>query len=108
MHGPDDGLLWDKDKVVIISDHYTPAATAKQAGIVKFTRDWAREHGIANYYELEGPCHQVMVERGHVLPGQVVLGTDSHTCMGGALGAFASGVGSTEMLGILLTGMTWL
>ena len=100
--------VWDKRKVVIISDHYTPAATAKQAGIVKFTRDWAQEHGIENYYELEGPCHQVMVEHGHVLPGQVVLGTDSHTCMGGALGAFASGVGSTEMLGILLTGKTWL
>ncbi len=100
--------VWDKTKVVIISDHYTPPATAKQAGIVKFTRDWAKDHDIENYYEMQGPCHQVMVEHGHVLPGQVVLGTDSHTCTGGALGTFASGVGSTEMLGILLTGKTWL
>ncbi len=75
---------------------------------MKFTREWARDHGIDNYYESEGPCHQVMVEHGHVLPGAVVLGTDSHTCMGGALGAFATGVGSTEMLGVLLTGKTWL
>lgn len=100
--------VWDKDKVVVISDHYTPPATIKQAEIVKFTRDWAKKHGVDNYYEFIGPCHQVMVEHGHVLPGTVVLGTDSHTCMGGAMGAFASGVGSTEMLGILLTGQTWL
>lgn len=100
--------VWDKDKVVIISDHYTPPANIKQAEIVKFTRDWAAGHGIENYYEFAGPCHQVMAENGHVLPGTIVLGTDSHTCMGGAMGAFASGVGSTEMLGILLTGKTWL
>ncbi len=100
--------VWDRSKVVVISDHYTPPASVKQAQIVKFTREWAQGHGIDNYYELEGPCHQVMVEHGHVLPGTVVLGTDSHTCMGGALGAFATGVGSTEMLGILLTGQTWL
>jgi 3-isopropylmalate/(R)-2-methylmalate dehydratase large subunit len=100
--------IWDKSKVVVISDHYTPPASINQAQIVKFTRDWAMSHGIDNYYEFVGPCHQIMVENGHVLPGSIVLGTDSHTCMGGALGAFASGVGSTEMLGILLTGQTWL
>lgn len=100
--------VWDKDKVVIISDHYTPPANIKQAEIVKFTRDWAKDYGIENYYEFIGPCHQIMAEYGHVLPGKIVLGTDSHTCMGGALGAFASGVGSTEMLGILVTGKTWL
>jgi 3-isopropylmalate/(R)-2-methylmalate dehydratase large subunit len=100
--------VWDRSRVVIISDHYTPSASVKQAQIVKFTREWAQSHGIQNYYELEGPCHQVMVEHGHVLPGTIVLGTDSHTCMGGALGAFATGIGSTEMLGILLTGKTWL
>jgi 3-isopropylmalate/(R)-2-methylmalate dehydratase large subunit len=100
--------VWDSDKVVVISDHYTPPASIKQAEIVKFTREWASDHGIGNYYEFIGPCHQIMVEKGHILPGTVVLGTDSHTCMGGAFGAFASGVGSTEMLGILLTGKTWL
>jgi 3-isopropylmalate/(R)-2-methylmalate dehydratase large subunit len=96
------------DRVVIISDHYTPPASVKQAEIVKFTRDWASANGVRQYYEFDGPCHQVMVETGNVLPGEVILGTDSHTCMGGALGAFASGVGSTEMLGILVTGQTWL
>lgn len=100
--------VWDKDKVVIISDHYTPPANIKQAEIVKFTRDWAASHGIERYHEFVGPCHQIMAESGYVLPGTIVLGTDSHTCMGGALGAFASGVGSTEMLGILITGKTWL
>lgn len=100
--------VWDPDKVVIISDHYTPPASIRQAEIVKFTRDWAWEYGIEKYYEFAGPCHQVMAETGNVLPGSVVLGTDSHTCMGGALGAFASGVGSTEMLGVLVTGKTWL
>lgn len=100
--------VWDPSKVVIISDHYTPPASIKQAEIVKFTRDWAREYGVEKYYEFAGPCHQVMAETGNVIPGSIVLGTDSHTCMGGALGAFASGVGSTEMLGILVTGRTWL
>ena len=100
-------IVWDTDKVVIISDHYTPPASVKQAEIVKFTRDWAVSHSIDNYYEFAGPCHQVMAEQGFVRPGTVVLGTDSHTCMGGALGAFATGVGSTEMLGVLVTGKTW-
>ena len=100
--------VWDPDKVVIISDHYTPPANEKQAEIVKFTREWAREHGIKKYFEFKGPCHQIMAETGNVLPGTVILGTDSHTCMGGAMGAFATGCGSTEMLGILLTGQIWL
>ena len=100
--------VWDPDKVVIIADHYTPPANAKQAALVKFTQEWAQEYGIRNYYAFVGPCHQVMAEHGHVLPGTVVMGTDSHTCMGGALGAFASGVGSTEMVGILATGRIWL
>lgn len=97
-----------KEKIVVISDHYTPPANIKQAEIVKFTRDWSAENGVDNYYEFKGPCHQIMAEEGHIIPGTIVLGTDSHTCMGGALGAFASGVGSTEMLGILATGKTWL
>lgn len=100
--------VWNPEKVVVISDHYTPPASVKQAEIVKFTRDWARDNGVGKYFEFAGPCHQVMVETGNALPGAVVMGTDSHTCMYGALGAFATGVGSTEMLGILVTGQTWL
>ena len=100
--------IWDPSKVVVISDHYTPPSSINQAEIVKFTREWSKSYGVDSYYEFVGPCHQIMVEKGHVLPGTVVLGTDSHTCMGGALGAFATGVGSTEMLGVLITGKTWL
>ena len=100
--------VWDPDKVVIISDHYTPPANIKQANIVKYTRDWAAENGVKNYYEFAGPCHQVMVDKGHVLPGTVVVGTDSHTVTYGALGCFSTGIGSTEMSGVLATGQTWM
>lgn len=102
------GKLFDKDKVVVVSDHCTPPATVQQADILKFTRDWARNQDLTYYYEFEGPCHQVIVEHGHVRPGRLILGTDSHTCMAGGLGAFATGIGSTEMIGVLLTGETWL
>lgn len=100
--------VWEPDKVVIIADHYTPPASIDQAEIVKFTRDWAADHGISHYYEYVGPCHQIMAEQGYVKPGTVILGTDSHTCTGGAFGAFATGIGSTEMMGVLITGKTWL
>ena len=100
--------IWDKDRVIVISDHYTPPANAKQAEIVKFTREWSEQNGINNYYEFEGPCHQLMVEKGHVYPGEVIVGTDSHTCTYGALGSFGTGIGSTEMIGVLATGQTWL
>ena len=100
--------IWDADRVVIVSDHYTPPANAAQADIVKFTREWAKEKGVANYYEFIGPCHQIMIEKGHALPGELIVGTDSHTCSYGALGSFATGIGSTEMLGVLMTGEIWL
>ena len=100
--------VWDPDRVVIVSDHYTPPANIKQANIVKFTRDWAKENGVDHYYEFAGPCHQVMVDKGHVKPGTVVVGTDSHTTTYGALGCFSTGVGSTEMSGVLMTGQIWL
>ena len=100
--------VWNPDRVTIISDHYTPPANAKQAEIVKFTREWACENHVEHYYEFAGPCHQVMVEQGRVAPGEVVVGTDSHTCTYGALGAFSTGIGSTEMLGVLATGEIWL
>jgi 3-isopropylmalate/(R)-2-methylmalate dehydratase large subunit len=102
------GKIFDHEKVVVISDHCTPPTTVHQANILKFTRDWAREFELSHFYENEGPCHQVIVEHGLVRPGKLILGTDSHTCMAGGLGAFATGIGSTEMIGVLLTGETWL
>ncbi|HIU63978.1 MAG TPA: 3-isopropylmalate dehydratase large subunit [Candidatus Avacidaminococcus intestinavium] len=100
--------IWDPERVIIISDHYTPPATAAQADIVKYTRDWSKAKGIKNYYEFIGPCHQIMIEKGHTLPGEVIVGTDSHSCSYGAVGAFATGIGSTEMLGVLMMGEIWL
>ena len=100
--------IWDADRVTIISDHYTPPANKQQAEIVKFTREWAQRYGVRNYFEFAGSCHQVMVENGRVLPGEVIVGTDSHTCTYGALGAFSTGIGSTEMLGVLVSGEIWL
>jgi len=100
--------VWDPEKVVIVSDHYTPTCTENQAKIVQFTKNWAKEYGVENYFEYAGPCHQVMAENGFDKPSTVVVGTDSHTCMAGAFGAFGTGIGSTEMLGVLATGEIWL
>ena len=75
---------------------------------MKFTRQWAADHNVLNYYEYCGPCHQLMAEHGHVRPGSILVGTDSHTCTGGAFGAFATGIGSTEMAGVLISGQIWL
>ena len=99
--------IWDKDKVVVVLDHYSPAANVKQAEILKFTREWAQKQNV-KYYEGEGPCHQVLCEKGYNVPGTVVVGTDSHTCTSGAFGAFGTGIGSTEMVGVLATGTIWL
>ena len=100
--------IWDKDKVVVISDHYTPPCDLKQAEIVKFTKNWSIQNEIKNYFEYEGPCHQVLAENGFDLPGTLLVGTDSHTCTAGAFGTFGTGIGSTEMLGVLATGKIWL
>lgn len=100
--------IWDADKVVIISDHYSPAANVKQAEILRFTRMWAREYGLSNFFEGQGPCHQILAENGYSLPGTLLVGTDSHTCTAGAFGCFGTGIGSTEMLGVLVTGEIWL
>lgn len=100
--------IWDKDKVVIISDHYSPAANITQAEILQFTRNWSREYGISKYYEGLGPCHQVLAEKGFDIPGTLMVGTDSHTTTAGAFGCFGTGIGSTEMLGVLVSGQIWL
>src|SRR5208337_3970106 len=87
----------DSVEVVIIPDHFAPAPTVKAAENLKLTREFARKHHIGSYYELGrgGICHQVMAEKGHVLPGQVIVGPDSHTTTYGAFGAFAVGLGVT-------------
>ena len=98
-----------KDKVVLIPDHYVPnkdVASAKQA---KKMRDFARKHGVANYFEVGsgGVCHQVMIEEGFAAPGRLIVGADSHTCSYGALGAFSTGIGSTEAATVFARGVLW-
>ena len=100
--------VWDPEKIVLISDHYVPAVDAASAEILQITRDWARRYGIRRFHESEGICHTLMIERGYLAPGMLYLGGDSHSTTGGAVGAFAAGIGSTDMLGVLVTGETWL
>ncbi len=101
--------VWDNKKIVIILDHQVPAESVKAAELHKMLRAFAKEQGI-RFYDVGrgGICHQVMPEKGHVLPGSVMVGADSHTCTYGALGAFATGIGSTEAAAVFATGKIWL
>lgn len=97
----------DPTKVVLLFDHQVPADSIAAAINHMELRKFALKEGILNYDVQEGVCHQVMVEKGHVLPGELVIGADSHTCTYGAVGAFATGVGSTDMGVALATGKLW-
>jgi 3-isopropylmalate/(R)-2-methylmalate dehydratase large subunit len=101
--------VWDSNKVVIILDHLVPASSVISAGLHKTLRNFAEEQHIENFYDVGrgGVCHQVMPEKGHVRPGEVIVGSDSHTCTYGAFGAFATGIGSTEMAAVFATGKLW-
>ncbi|UTB31785.1 MAG: homoaconitase large subunit [Methanobacterium sp. ERen5] len=100
--------VWDPEKIVIICDHTVPPNTIGSAEFHKVSREFARDQGIKNYLNHgEGICHQVLPEYGFVKPGEVVVGADSHTCTHGAFGAFATGVGATDMAFIFATGQTW-
>lgn len=100
--------IWDNEKMVLVIDHASPAPNQAIAILHDLMRDFAKEQDIKLYDIGDGICHQVMVDNDHVRPGQIVLGADSHTCTYGALGAFATGVGSTDLAGAMLTGNTWL
>jgi len=102
-----DAKVWDPSKVVVLFDHQVPADSLKAAENHIMLRGFAKEQGILNYDIFCGVCHQVMPEKGHVLPGKIVVGTDSHTCTYGALGAFATGIGSTDMSSVFATGKLW-
>ncbi|MDM5225199.1 3-isopropylmalate dehydratase large subunit [Cytobacillus sp. NJ13] len=100
--------VWDPSKVTFVIDHASPAPNEKIANLHKIMREFAYEKGIRLYDVGEGICHQLMIEKGHVKPGNLILGADSHTCTYGALGAFSTGVGSTDLAGVMLTGKTWM
>ena len=97
----------DPRKIFFIMDHACPAPYERAANLQKMLRDFAAEQGIAFYEAGEGVCHQLMIERGHAHAGELILGTDSHTCTYGAVGAFATGVGATDMGASMLTGRNW-
>jgi 3-isopropylmalate/(R)-2-methylmalate dehydratase large subunit len=100
--------VWDPEKIVIVFDHQVPADSIDAANNHMLMRKFVKEQGINNFYDVrEGVCHQVLPEKGHVVPGEVVVGTDSHTCTHGALGAFATGIGSTDMAMVFATGKLW-
>lgn len=102
-----DGKVWDASKVIIIFDHQVPADSLEAARNHILLRKFALEQGILNYDIFEGICHAVMPEKGHVKPGELIVGADSHTCTYGALGAFATGIGSTDMAAVLASGKLW-
>ncbi|MEW5937384.1 MAG: 3-isopropylmalate dehydratase large subunit [Candidatus Thermoplasmatota archaeon] len=101
--------VWDKEKIVILMDHRVPANDIKTAEGHKRIRGFVAEQGIPHFFDIrEGVCHQVMPEFGLALPGELIVGTDSHTTTYGALGAFSTGIGATEMAGVWATGALWL
>ncbi|NTW28655.1 MAG: 3-isopropylmalate dehydratase large subunit [Coriobacteriia bacterium] len=101
--------VWDPTKVALVPDHYTPNKDIKSAEQAKMVREFAREQKITHYYEIGcmGVEHALLPEQGVVGPGDVIIGADSHTCTYGALGAFATGVGSTDAAAGMATGEAW-
>ena len=101
--------VWNNQKVVVILDHQVPAESIKAAELHKTMRQFAKDQKLRIYdVGRGGICHQVMPEKGHVVPGTVIVGADSHTCTYGAFGAFATGIGSTEAAAVFVTGKIWL
>src|SRR5687767_7927462 len=124
-----DAKVWDPDRVVIIPDHYIFTADQQCHRNIQILRDFVKKHGLRYYYDpdfvknepgmpnpykdptktnYKGVCHKALPEEGHIRPGEILLGTDSHTCTAGAFGQFASGVGNTDAAFTLGTGKTWL
>jgi 3-isopropylmalate/(R)-2-methylmalate dehydratase large subunit len=100
--------VWDPERIVILFDHRVPAESERTATTHKRLRAFVEEQGIKNFYDMrEGICHQVLPEKGHTRPGEILVGTDSHTTTHGAFGVFATGIGATEMASVWTTGRLW-
>jgi 3-isopropylmalate/(R)-2-methylmalate dehydratase large subunit len=106
-HGID--RVFDPEKIVVTPDHFQPAKDIKSAQLHKRLDAWAKEKGIKYYYPLgrAGVCHALLPEQGHICPGEVIVGGDSHTCTYGAFGAFSTGIGSTDLAAAIATGILW-
>ncbi len=107
MRDKEEKKVWDPSKIVIVFDHQVPADSLNASANHIMLRKFAKEQGILNYDVYEGVCHQVMPEMGHVRPGDLIVGSDSHTCAYGSLGAFSTGVGSTDMAAVFASGKLW-
>lgn len=99
---------WDPSRIVVISDHYVPAIDAESAAILDLTRKWVKREGVAAFHDMQGICHIVLPERGHLRPGLFAVGGDSHSPTAGAFGCFMFGIGATEMAGVMATGEIWV
>ncbi len=104
------GNVFDRDKVVLVLDHFVPNKDIKSAELCKLIRDFANEMGVTNFFDVGemGIEHALLPEKGIVVAGDLIIGADSHTCTYGALGAFSSGVGSTDLAAGMATGKAWL
>ncbi|NML48755.1 3-isopropylmalate dehydratase large subunit, partial [Ramlibacter sp. G-1-2-2] len=100
--------IWDKDRIVLVMDHYVPEQDDDSRKIVRIARDWAAEQKLPHVYDSIGICHVVLPQKGHIRPGMFCVGGDSHSPTGGAFGAYMFGIGSTEMLGVVVTGEIWV
>ena len=109
MKKMDEQRVFDKDKIALVMDHFIPNKDIKSAENCKCCRDFACKHEITNYFEVGemGIEHALLPEKGLVVAGDAVIGADSHTCTYGALGAFSTGVGSTDMAAGMVTGKAW-
>jgi len=101
--------VFDREKIVVTPDHFQPAKDIKSAELHKRLDDWAKRHKIKHYYKIgrAGVCHALLPEQGHIRPGEVIVGPDSHTCTYGAFAAFGTGIGSTDAAAAIAIGKLW-
>ena len=101
--------VFDAERIIVTPDHFQPAKDIKSAELHKRLDGWAKRHNIKYYYKLgrAGVCHALLPEQGHIRPGEVIVGPDSHTCTYGAFAAFSTGIGSTDAAAAIATGQLW-
>jgi homoaconitate hydratase family protein len=99
--------IWDKDRAIIFADHGNPPSKVMDADLIVKTAKFAEDYGLT-FFNGEGICHQLMPEKGYVVPGSLIVGTDSHTTTYGGMGAFSTGLGSTEMAWVFGKGKIWM
>jgi len=100
--------IWDPSRIVLVMDHYVPEQDDDSRRIVRIAREWALEQCLPHVYDSQGICHVVLPQKGHLKPGLFCVGGDSHSPTGGAFGTYMFGIGSTEMLGVVVTGQIWV